>query len=163
MRALIQRVSRAGVRVENRITGSIDRGLLVFVGVKHDDTEEDARYLASRICALRVFNDNEGKMNLSVHDVDGKLLVVSQFTLHADTRKGNRPSYGRAAAPDLAQHLYEIFISEAKAILGPDRIECGVFRAMMQVELVNDGPVTVMVSSKSEYRNSAESDSDRSA
>ena len=102
-------------------------------------------------------------MNLSVQDVGGKLLVVSQFTLHADTRKGNRPSYGRAAAPDLAEHLYEVFVGEAKSILGPDRIECGVFRAMMQVELVNDGPVTVMVNSKSEYRNKAESDPVRPA
>lgn len=153
MRILIQRVSRASVTVDDRVTGSIDRGVLVLLGVTHGDTEEDARYLAGRLARLRIFNDAEGKMNLSVDDVGGSALVVSQFTLHADTRKGNRPSYGDAAEPGLAERLYELFVAELSAMLGAKRIATGEFGAMMEVELVNDGPVTVTVKSKSEYAN----------
>ncbi len=151
MRILIQRVSRARVSVGDRITGRIEAGVLAFLGVTHGDTDEDARYLAGRLARLRIFNDAEGKMNLSVEDVGGSALVVSQFTLHADTRKGNRPSYGHAAEPALAEHLYEVFVAELSALLGTERVATGEFGAMMDVELVNDGPVTVTVKSKSEY------------
>ena len=137
--------------VEGRVTGAIDHGLLVFLGVKQDDTEEDAAYLASRICTLRIFNDSDGKMNLSVQDIHGGVLIVSQFTLHADTRKGNRPSYVRAASLELAERLYLRCIETLITALGEDRVASGIFRAMMNVELVNDGPVTVMLYSKSEY------------
>jgi D-aminoacyl-tRNA deacylase len=151
MRALIQRVAHASVTVDEQVTGRIDRGLLVFLGVTHHDTDDDARYLASRVAALRVFNDADDKMNLSVRDVDGSVLVVSQFTLHADTRKGNRPSYGRAAPLELAEKLYNVFLDAIRVELGPKRVAAGVFRAMMRVELLNDGPVTVMLYSRSEY------------
>lgn len=151
MRILIQRVSRARVTVDGRETGSIGTGVLALLGVRHGDTEDDARYLAGRLARLRIFNDEDGKMNLSVDDVAGSALVVSQFTLHADTRKGNRPSYGHAADPDLAKQLYQLFVAELSALLGADRVATGEFGAMMDVELVNDGPVTVTVKSKSEY------------
>lgn len=157
MRVLVQRVSRAKVTVEDRagrvrLTGRIGPGLLVLCGVRHGDDEEDADYLAARIARLRVFNDADGKMNLSLLDTGGEALVVSQFTLHADTRKGNRPSYGRAAEPLLAERLYERFVEELRRQLGGNRVATGEFAAMMQVELVNDGPVTVTVKSRSEYQ-----------
>ncbi|MFA6233223.1 MAG: D-aminoacyl-tRNA deacylase [Bacteroidota bacterium] len=157
MRVLIQRVSRARVTVDDpstglpRITGEIGPGLLIFCGVRQGDSDEDAIYLAARMARLRVFNDADGKMNLSLLDTGGAALVVSQFTLHADTRKGNRPSYGHAAEPVLARRVYERFVAELRTELGNDRVATGEFAAMMQVELVNDGPVTVMVKSKSEY------------
>ncbi len=152
MLALIQRVTRARVTVDGHITGEIGAGLLVLLGVRHGDADDDARYLAGRVSRLRVFNDGDGKMNLSVEDINGAVLVVSQFTLHADTRKGNRPSYGHAAAPALAEALYGRFVEELRALLGAGRVGTGVFGAMMDVELVNDGPVTVSVRSLSEYR-----------
>ena len=151
MKALIQRVSRASVTIDGIVNGEIGRGLAVFLGVKQGDTKEDATHLASRIAALRIFNDSEGKMNLSVQDVGGNVLVISQFTLHADTRKGNRPSYTHAANPEIAEELYELFIHELGKILGEGRVATGIFRAMMNVELVNEGPVTIMIKSKSEY------------
>jgi D-aminoacyl-tRNA deacylase len=150
--ALIQRVTHARVTVNKELTGTTGPGLLILLGVRRGDVEEDARYLAGRVSRLRVFNDGEGKMNLSVEDIGGGALVVSQFTLHADTRKGNRPSYGHAAEPALAEALYERFVAELRALLGADRVGTGVFGAMMEVELVNDGPVTVTVRSMSEYR-----------
>lgn len=162
MRVIVQRVSRARVTVEDpatraeRVTGEIGPGLLILCGVRHGDAEEDADYLASRIARLRVFNDAEGKMNLSLLDTGGAALVVSQFTLHADTRKGNRPSYGRAAEPLLAQQLYERFVERLGVELGVSRVATGEFGAMMAVELVNDGPVTVTVKSKAEYRDGAD-------
>ncbi len=152
MRALIQRVRRASVAVDGVVSGAIETGLLVFLGVRTGDAPEDAAYLASRTAALRVFNDAGGKMNLSLQDVGADVLVVSQFTLHADTRKGNRPSYVMAAEPALAERLYEEYIRELRLELGPERVSAGVFRAMMQVELVNDGPVTIMLLSKSEFK-----------
>lgn len=151
MRALIQRVARASVTIGGSVHGEIDRGLAIFLGVKRGDTKEDAVYLASRIAALRIFNDIEGKMNLSVQDLGGSALVISQFTLHADTRKGNRPSYTLAADPEIAEALYDLFINELEKLLGECRVATGIFRAMMNVELVNEGPVTVMIQSKSEY------------
>lgn len=156
MRLLIQRVSRASVTVAGHITGEIGHGVLVLLGVRHGDTEEDARYLASRLSRLRIFDDGEGKMNLSVEDVGGSALVVSQFTLHADTRKGNRPSYGHAAAPELAEQLYEYFVLELRSLLGATRVSTGEFAATMDVALINDGPVTIMLRSKSEYGDGAD-------
>jgi D-aminoacyl-tRNA deacylase len=152
MRALLQRVSKAQVLIENKVTGSIEQGILVLLGVKQSDTVEDADFLAGRVSTLRIFNDAEGKMNLSVKDIGGKVLVVSQFTLHANTRKGNRPSYTNAADPHLAEKLYKRFIAELRRQLGSSAIKTGMFRAMMQVELVNEGPVTILLKSKSEYK-----------
>lgn len=164
MRVLIQRVSRARVTLDDpstgppRITGEIGPGLLILCGVRHGDSDDDAIYLAARVARLRVFNDADSKMNLSLLDTGGAALVVSQFTLHADTRKGNRPSYGHAAEPVLARRVYERFVAELCTELGNDRVATGEFAAMMQVELVNDGPVTVMVKSKSEYGSNDEYD-----
>jgi D-aminoacyl-tRNA deacylase len=151
MRALIQRVERASVSVNENIVGAIGKGYLILLGVKEDDLREDAEYLAQRVSALRIFGDDDGKMNLALGDVSGSVLVVSQFTLHADTRKGNRPSYIRAASPQLAEELYLIFVERLRVLVGEDRVATGQFRTMMKVELVNDGPVTVMLYSKSEY------------
>ncbi len=151
MIALLQRVSRASVTVDGRVTGSIGTGLLVLLGVREGDTEAEADYLAGRVVRMRLFHDHEGRMNLSTEEIGGSLLVVSQFTLHADTRKGNRPGWSHAAEPGLAESLYERFVAGLRSMLGAERVATGVFRAMMQVELVNDGPVTVTVKSRSEY------------
>ena len=145
MRAVLQRVSRAKVSVDGEVTGEIGTGILVLLGVASDDDERDAAYLIDKIVNLRIFDDESGKMNLSLMDVDGELLVVSQFTLYADTRKGRRPSYINAAAPDKANDLYEHFVREARKHV--DRIATGRFQAMMDVELVNDGPVTIILES----------------
>jgi D-tyrosyl-tRNA(Tyr) deacylase len=133
------------VIVEQRTVGEIGTGLLLLLGITHDDTEEDADYLASKIVALRVFNDADGKMNVSVKDVGGGLLVVSQFTLYGDVRRGLRPSWSDAAAPEVAEPLYEYFVDRCRKLIEP--VATGSFRAMMQVELVNDGPVTLVVDS----------------
>ncbi|MBM4168369.1 MAG: D-tyrosyl-tRNA(Tyr) deacylase [Ignavibacteria bacterium] len=148
MRALVQRVSRCTVHVDGNVHSRIDRGLLVLLGMKQGDAERDAEYLADRCAAFRIFEDAEGKMNLSVQDVSGAVMVVSQFTLYGDTRKGNRPSYTDAAPPELAERLYEVFIRRLRNVLGDGRVASGIFRAMMDVELVNDGPVTLMIESK---------------
>jgi D-tyrosyl-tRNA(Tyr) deacylase len=123
--------------------------MLILVGVKQTDQETDAEYLADRCSALRIFEDPQGKMNLALNDVGGSTMVVSQFTLYGDTRKGNRPSYSEAAPPEQAEALYEHFVRRLKLSLGDEKVSTGVFRAMMDVELVNDGPVTVVVESKS--------------
>ena len=149
MRALIQRVHCCSVAIGGNIHSSIGAGMLILLAVKQGDQSTDAEYLADRCAALRIFDDPEGKMNLSVKDVGGSVMVVSQFTLYGDTRKGNRPSYSEAAAPDEAEALYEHFTRRMRLSLGDERIATGVFRAMMDVELINDGPVTVMVESKS--------------
>jgi D-tyrosyl-tRNA(Tyr) deacylase len=143
MRAVLQRVSRAKVTVDGEITGEIGKGILVLLGVGSGDTEAEARQLVDKILNLRIFDDEDGKMNLSLADVDGELLVVSQFTLYADTRKGRRPSYIGAAAPDEANRLYEYFVAEASKVVA--RVTTGRFQAMMDVELVNDGPVTIIL------------------
>ena len=143
MRAVIQRVSRARVTVADRITGEIGNGLVVLLGVARNDTERDADYLASKIVSLRIFDDVDGKMNVSVKDVGGALLVVSQFTLYGDVRRGLRPSWSDAAPPELAEPLYDYFVESSRKLIQP--VETGSFRAMMQVELVNDGPVTILL------------------
>jgi D-aminoacyl-tRNA deacylase len=149
MRAVVQRVSRAKVTVKEWTSGEIGLGLLVLVGVGRDDSEADATYLAEKIAGLRIFEDAEGKMNRSVIDVGGSVLAVSQFTLYGDTRRGKRPSFDAAAAPDAARRLYEFFVQCIQA-LGL-RCETGRFQEMMQVELVNEGPVTILLDSKKEF------------
>ena len=147
MKLVIQRVSHASVSIDGRVVGRIDAGLLVLVGVATDDTEQDVQWLAQKTANMRIFDDDNGVMNRSVSDVGGQLLAVSQFTLQASTRKGNRPSYIHAAGHQLAVPLYELFCSEMERLLTRP-VERGVFGANMQVELVNDGPVTIVVDSK---------------
>ena len=146
MRVVLQRVTRGQVTVEGRITGTVERGYVALVGVTHGDTVADAERLARKTAHLRVFDDEQGKMNRSVIDVSGGVLVVSQFTLYADARKGRRPSFTDAAAPDLAAPLVQVFAARLAAE-GVAPIAHGVFGAMMQVELVNDGPVTILLDS----------------
>jgi D-tyrosyl-tRNA(Tyr) deacylase len=145
MRAVVQRVSRAQVSVNAEITGEIGLGLLVLLGVGRDDTEADATYLAEKICGLRVFEDAQGKMNLSVQEVGGSVLAVSQFTLYGDVRRGKRPSFDAAAPPEEARQLYEFFVAQVRA--HGLRCETGRFQEMMKVELVNEGPVTILLDS----------------
>ena len=149
MRAVIQRVSRAKVTVDGEITGEIGRGILVLLGVSRQDSETEALYLLEKTLNLRIFEDPEGKMNLSLLDIAGELLVVSQFTLYGDARKGRRPSFIAAAAPDEANRLYEFFVGAARRQI--ERVETGRFQAMMDVELVNDGPVTILLDSDKNF------------
>lgn len=146
MRAVVQRVSRARVTVDGRTAGEIRAGLLIFLGVARTDNPESASYLAEKIANLRIFSDAEGKMNLSLLEVQGAALVVSQFTLYADTRGGRRPSYIQAAGPEEANRLYEEFVLALRALGIP--VETGVFQAHMEVELTNDGPVTILLDSE---------------
>ena len=146
MRAVLQRVTRAKVTVDAKVVGEIGNGLVVLLGIARDDTKLDAAYVAEKITALRIFDDHEGKMNLSVKDVNGGVLIVSQFTLCGDVRRGLRPSWIDAAAPEVAEPLYEFFVRQVRAAVG--EVATGSFRAMMQVELVNDGPVTILLDSK---------------
>ena len=146
MRAVIQRVSRAAVSIDGETVGEIGRGVLVLLGVAGEDSEKDAVYLLEKILNLRIFEDADERMNLSLLDVQGELLIVSQFTLYGDARKGRRPSFIRAAAPDKADRLYEFFVAEAKKQV--KRVETGRFQAMMDVELVNAGPVTILLDSE---------------
>jgi|SRR5579862_186049 len=145
MRAVVQRVSRASVSVDTEITGAIDLGLLVLLGVGQEDSEADADYLADKIAGLRIFEDDAGKMNLSVTDVGGAVLAVSQFTLFGDVRRGKRPSFDAAARSERAKELYEYFVSRVRSF--GLRCETGRFQAMMDVELVNSGPVTILLDS----------------
>lgn len=147
MRVVIQRVSRASVNIENKQYSSIDKGILVLVGIENADTIEDADWLCKKISQLRIFNDENGVMNLSVNDIRGEILVVSQFTLHALTKKGNRPSYIKAASPEIAIPLYDSFVKKLQEETGKD-IKTGVFGAMMEIELINDGPVTILIDTK---------------
>ncbi len=146
MRALLQRVREARVEVAGAVTGSIGPGLLILLGVARDDSDAAATYLAAKVANLRIFSDAAGKMNRSVLDVAGGALVVSQFTLYGDTRKGRRPSFDQAAPPAEANRLYEAFVAELRR-LGVARVETGVFQADMQVQLINDGPVTILCDS----------------
>ena len=146
MRAVLQRVTRASVRVGGETVGEIGAGLVVLLGVARDDEESDALYLVEKVLNLRVFEDAEGRMNLSLAEAGGALLAVSQFTLYGDVRKGRRPSWFDAAPPELARPLYEFFVAEARA--RGARVETGSFQAMMEVELVNDGPVTILLDSR---------------
>ena len=145
MRLVVQRVTEASVTVNNGTTGSIRTGLLVFLGVSRTDTVEDADYLTGKLLGLRIFPAADGKMNRDVREAGGSLLIVSQFTLYGDCRKGRRPSFDRAAPPEQAQDLYNYFVESAKR--GPVPVETGVFQAMMQVHIVNDGPVTILMDS----------------
>lgn len=147
MRAVIQRVSSAQVVSDGVMTGSINKGLLILIGIEQTDEQEDAIWLADKIYSMRIFSDDDHKMNLSLTDVDGALLVISQFTLHASTRKGNRPSFIKAARPDKAIPLYEYFLAYLNQQTGK-QIQTGIFGSDMQVTLVNDGPVTILIDSK---------------
>ena len=146
MRAVVQRVTRASVTIDGEIVGEIENGLVVLLGIARDDTREDADYLVAKIIALRIFDDPEGKTNRSLKNIDGGLLVVSQFTLYGDVRRGLRPSWSDAAAPEIAEPLYDYFVESSRKLLG--RVETGSFRKMMLVELVNDGPVTILLDSR---------------
>ena len=147
MRAVIQRVSEASVAVDQKIEGEIAEGLLIFLGIVPEDTSEDLEWLSKKIVNLRIFDDNRGVMNLSLKEQNGAALVISQFTLHAQTKKGNRPSYIKAARPDIAIPLYQQFIIQLENDLGKE-IQAGIFGANMQVSLLNDGPVTLIIDSK---------------
>ena len=145
MKIVLQRVNSASVEVDGKICGEIQKGYLIFLGVGHDDTEQDCERLAEKIIKLRIFSDENGKINLSLADVGGHLLIVSQFTLYADCRRGNRPSFTDAGDPATANELYEYIISEVKKEI--ERTECGIFGADMKVSLVNNGPFTIFLDS----------------
>jgi D-tyrosyl-tRNA(Tyr) deacylase len=147
MRIVIQRVKEASVTVDDQITGAIHTGLLVLMGIEDADTEEDISWLCNKIVNLRIFNDEKGVMNLGIKEVNGDILLVSQFTLHASTKKGNRPSYSKASKPDFAIPMYEKMIGQLEQDMGK-KIQTGIFGADMQVALLNDGPVTIWIDSK---------------
>ena len=145
MRAVVQRVTEGDVTVENQVTGSIGNGFVVLLGVEDTDTEKDAEYLADKIVGLRIFEDADDKMNLSLHDVGGEMLVISQFTLLADARKGRRPNFVKAARPEMAKKLYDYFVEKVKA--QGIKVGEGIFQAHMMVRIYNDGPVTILLDS----------------
>ena len=147
MRIVVQRVTKATVHIEEEPFAQIKNGLVVFIGIEQNDEESDADYLASKCSALRVFDDENGKMNLCLNDAEGSLLLISQFTLHATTKKGNRPSFIRSAKPEKANPLYDYFIGKMKSLV-KNEIKTGVFGANMQVELINNGPITILIDSK---------------
>ena len=147
MRVVIQKVTHASVDIEKQTVASINKGLLVLVGIEDNNTDEDIAWLSAKIVNLHVFEDENDVMNLSMKDVDGEVLIVSQFTLHAATKKGNRPSYIRAARPEVAIPIYEAFVKQVEILLGK-RVPTGQFGAMMQVNLCNDGPVTILIDTK---------------
>jgi len=147
MRAVIQRVTKASVTIEGKINGQIGNGLLVLMGIEDTDTDEDIEWLSSKIVNLRIFNDEKGVMNISVKDITGDILLISQFTLHASTKKGNRPSYIKASKPEIAIPIYEKMTRQLSIDLGKE-IQTGIFGADMKVELLNDGPVTIVIDSK---------------
>ncbi len=148
MRALVQRVSRGSVMINGEIYSQIGKGIVILLGVKNGDTEEDAKYLANKCANLRIFDDENKRMNLSVKDINGEALVVSQFTLYGDTRYGNRPDFTQASKAEEAEILYNKFVEYLKQAMGEDKVKTGVFKAMMTVEIINDGPVTLLVESK---------------
>lgn len=147
MRIVIQRVKKASVSCDEKSVSNISKGLLILLGVTHEDTEEDVEWLVNKVLGLRIFSDDVGKMNLNVTDVDGDILVVSQFTLFASTKKGNRPSFIASARPELAEELYELFVNTLSRKRN-QKTATGIFGADMQVELINDGPVTIIVDSR---------------
>ncbi|MDX6612717.1 MAG: D-aminoacyl-tRNA deacylase [Blastocatellia bacterium] len=149
MRVVVQRVTRASVSVAGEICGEIAAGLVVLLGITHDDAEKDVAYLVDKTISLRIFDDDQGRMNRSLQDVGGGLLIVSQFTLYGDVRRGLRPSWIDAAAPDMAKPLYELFIARAQKSIG--QVANGTFGAMMELELVNDGPVTILLDSRKQF------------
>lgn len=149
MRAVLQRVTRASVTIEHELADEIENGLVVLLGVARDDSKADAEYLATKIATLRIFDDEQGKMNRSIKDIGGELLVISQFTLYGDVRRGLRPSWSEAAPPEIAEPLYESFVANVKQHV--TRVATGAFRRMMQVELVNDGPVTILLDSRKKF------------
>ena len=148
MRALVQRVSQGSVRIDGVVHSSIGRGFVILLGIRTGDREQDALFLAEKCAALRIFDDAGGKMNLSLQDVDGSVIVVSQFTLYGDVQRGNRPGFSDAARPEEAEPLYECFVERLRVLIGPDKVGTGRFRAMMEVTIVNDGPVTILIESK---------------
>jgi D-tyrosyl-tRNA(Tyr) deacylase len=147
MKVVIQRVSKASVTIDNHLTASIEKGLLILLGIVEGDSLEDIKWLTNKIVNLRIFNDSEGVMNCSIKDVNGNIIAVSQFTLHASTKKGNRPSYIKAAKPEIAIPIYERFVNQLEADLGK-KVQTGTFGADMKVDLLNDGPVTIIIDSK---------------
>ncbi|GIZ16222.1 D-aminoacyl-tRNA deacylase [Capnocytophaga catalasegens] len=147
MRVVIQRVSFAKLTIDEKIYSEIENGLLVLIGIEEEDTEEDIEYLAGKITKLRIFNDQNGVMNLSVNDINGEIMAVSQFTLHALTKKGNRPSYIRACKPEKAIPLYEVFVEKLRSY-NNNKVKTGVFGADMKIQLCNEGPVTIWIDSK---------------
>jgi len=149
VKAIVQRVSKASVNIPlENYSAKIDKGMLIFLGIKIGDTIEDVNYIADKCSRLRIFEDSEGKMNISVKDIDGEVLIISQFTLYGETAKGNRPSFIDAAKSDEAVPLYEYFIERMKNNLGGDKVKCGIFGAMMDILLINSGPVTLIVEGK---------------
>ncbi len=149
MRAVIQRVSRASVRINDRATRRIDHGLVVLLGIRTDDTVKELQWLADKVVHLRIFDDDDGKMNISLADIGGEMLIISQFTLYGDCRKGRRPGYSNSAPPEIAEPLYQQFIEEVKN--HRISVATGTFRAAMEVELVNDGPVTLLLDSEKTF------------
>ncbi len=151
MIALVQRVIEASVFENSNLINQIEEGLLILLGIRNDDSEDDAKYLASKTINLRIFGDEKEKMNLSLLDIGKEILIVSQFTLHADTKHGNRPSFINSSEPVKAEKLYDYFINECKNFIGFSKVKSGIFGAMMNVRLVNNGPVTIILRSKNEY------------
>lgn len=153
MRALVQRVSEAGVYIEKEnYSAKIKKGIVVLLGIKIDDSEEDVLFVADKCSNLRIFEDENEKMNFSLKDVTGEVLIISQFTLYGDAQKGNRPSFIEAAKPEIAIPIYEKFVTRMKINLGADKIQTGIFGAMMKVKIINDGPVTILVESKPQVK-----------
>lgn len=148
MRAVIQKVTKASVTIDGQVHSAIGDGVLVLLGIKNDDNDKDIDYIIDKITNVRIFRDSEDKMNLSVKDIDGEILIVSQFTLYADARKGRRPSFDRAAGKEISLPIYNKFLSELSSRFNPDKIKTGVFAAMMEVSLVNDGPCTILLDSE---------------
>lgn len=149
MRIIVQRVNHASVEVDEKVVGDIKKGLLVFIGVGREDDESDLDYMVNKVMGLRIFEDEDDKMNLSLEDIQGELLVVSQFTLYGDARKGRRPSFTASAAPDIGEEYYEKFVEKCRK--GGLKVETGIFGADMNVNLSNDGPVTIMIDSKKTF------------
>jgi D-tyrosyl-tRNA(Tyr) deacylase len=149
MRALIQRVAEGGVYISSEnYSAEIEKGMVVLLGIKSDDTEDDLIFVTDKCCNLRIFGDENDKMNLSIKDVNGEMLVISQFTLYGDAQRGNRPGFTDAARPEIAIPIYEKFIERLKANIGEDKVKTGIFGAMMKVKIINDGPVTIIIESK---------------